>query len=60
MSTLASVWIVYSLTTGVMAPVTDMPPFGDARTCEMYLASILTERTLPKFFCWPRIEELRW
>lgn len=57
MNALASVWIVYSLTSGTLFPVPGMSEFPTSVACEEYLHAILTERTLAVFVCWPKMEE---
>jgi hypothetical protein len=58
MNTLASVWIVYSLMSGTLYPVPGMSEFPTSVACEEYLRSILTERTLAVFVCWPKMVEI--
>jgi hypothetical protein len=58
MSTLASVWIVYSLVSGTLYPMKDMGEFKTSIECEEYLTRILTAQTLQQFVCWPKIEEV--
>jgi hypothetical protein len=57
MSTLASVWIVYSVLSGTLNPVPGMSEFKTSVECESYLQGILTEQTLRVFVCWPRMED---